>query len=109
MRRDVKCLGPHVDDLESVHTGNNKEDTGTASPASQEATHPEYDGPLELLDHLGTNQRPGLLTNERTELTFTTNMRLRGSVTRIRMTATMVSSLVQATGPRLSSPEGDIW
>ena len=41
----------------------------------------------------------------RTELTLTTNTRLRGSVTRIRRTATRVSSLVHATGPRLSSPE----
>ena len=50
--RDVKCLGPHVNDLECVHTRNNKEDARTPSSSSQEAAHAEDDSSLELLDHL---------------------------------------------------------
>ena len=65
--RDVECLGPHVNDLESVHTGNNKEDARAARPAGQEAAHPKYDGALELLDHLGTNERPGWVMADQSE------------------------------------------
>ena len=52
LRRDIKGLSPHVDDLECVHARNNKEDSRAPGPAGQEATHPEDDGPLKLLNHL---------------------------------------------------------
>ena len=52
LRRDIKGLSPHVDDLECVHARNHKEDSRAPGPAGQEATHPEDDGPLKLLNHL---------------------------------------------------------
>ena len=67
MGRDVECLGPHVYNLESVHTRDDKEDARAASPASQEAAHPEDDGALELLDNLGTNKRPGWVITDQSE------------------------------------------
>ena len=55
--RDVKCLGPHVNYLECVHTRNNKEDARTPSSPSQEAAHAEDDSSLKLLDHLEQEAR----------------------------------------------------
>ena len=52
LRRDIKGLSPHVDDLECVHARNHKEDSRAPGTAGQEATHPEDDGPLKLLNHL---------------------------------------------------------
>ena len=52
MRRDVVCLGSHVNLLILVNTRDDEEDPGTSGPAREEQTQPEDDGSLVLLDHL---------------------------------------------------------
>ena len=98
MRRDLKCLAPHVNLLININKRIDEEDPRTPCPTSEQPTKPEYHRPLIFL-HRTTLVFYFIIIISFTCTTFTTQNRDKGREATIRNKEPIVRIREQMLGP----------